>query len=335
MNVAVAGYGYWGPNLARNFSSLDGATLKTVCDLDSRLLKKARKAHPLASVTADFDQILKDDSIDAVCVATPALTHYDLSMRALGAGKHVLVEKPMASSSAQCETMAAEADKRGLVLMVDHPFAYCGAVRKLAELLSRGELGTLYYFDSVRINLGIVQSDVNVLWDLAVHDLSILFRIGGEGPVSVSAAGVSHIESKPIDTVYLTLHYDSSFIAHVHVSWLAPIKIRHTTVAGDCKMAIYNDNEAVEKLKIYDSGVDMKSADKEDLNKILVEYRTGDIYAPKLDSSEPLALVAADFHDAVRRGTRPLTGAEEGARVVRVLEAADRSIARNGERVSL
>ena len=335
MNVAVVGYGYWGPNLARNFSSLEGVSLRTVCECNPHLLKKAQKAYPLASMTGDFDEILKDGSIDAVCIATPALTHYDLSLRALRAGKHVLVEKPMAMSSAQCDTMAREADKRGLVLMVDHPFAYCGAVRKLAEFSSKGELGNLYYFDSVRINLGIVQSDVNVLWDLAVHDLSILFQLGGERPVSVSASGVSHIENRPIDTVYLTLHYDSSFIAHVHVSWLAPIKIRHTTVAGDCKMAIYNDTESVEKLKIYDSGVDMKSASREDMNKLLVEYRAGDIYVPRLDSSEPLALLTADFYHAVCRSEKPLTGAEDGARVVRILEAADRSIQRNGERIAL
>ena len=339
VNVAVVGYGYWGPNLARNFSSLEGASLRAVCEVDARLLKKARESHPLASMTGDFDAMLEDDSIDAVCIATPAATHGELALRALRAGRHVLVEKPMATSSAQCEAMAEEADKRGLVLMVDYPFVYCGAVRKLAELVSTGALGNLYYFDSVRINLGIVQSDVNVLWDLAVHDLSILHRLGWQRPVSVSASGVSHIDGGLVDTAYLTLHYDSSFIAHVHVSWLAPTKIRRTTVAGDRSMAIWDDTESTEKLKIYDSGVDMKSADREDVNRLLVEYRAGDIHVPRLDATEPLALLAAEFRDAVGRGVRggatPLTGAEEGARIVRVVEAADASIRRNGERIPL
>lgn len=335
MKVAVVGYGYWGPNLARNFALLDGVSVAAVCEKSGPLLQKARRNHPLALATDDFDDIIGDGSIDAVCIATPALTHAGLSMRALEAGKHVLVEKPMAMSAAECEAMSREAERRGLVLMVDHTFAYSGAVRKLAELSSGGKLGNLYYFDSVRINLGIVQSGVNVLWDLAVHDLSILFQLGCEPPVSVSASGVSHIEAGLTDTAYLTLHYDCAFIAHVHVSWLAPAKIRRTTVAGDRKMAIYDDTEATEKLKVYDSGVDMKSAGKEDMDRILVEYRTGDITAPKLDSSEPLSLVASEFRDAVGESRKPFTGAEDGARLVGILEAADRSIKRNGERVSL
>lgn len=335
MKVAIAGYGYWGPNLARNFESLDGAVLKTVCDTDPRLLKKARKDHPLVSTTENFGDVLADAEIDAVCIATPALTHADLALRALRADKHVLVEKPMAQTSAQCGKMAKEAEKRGLVLMVDHVFAYSGAVRDLAVLSSGKKLGSLYYFDSARINLGIVRSDVNVLWDLAIHDLSILFQINDSEPVAVSASGVSHIRGKPIDTAYLTLHYDSSFMAHVHVSWLAPVKIRRTTVAGDKKMAIYDDTESVEKLKIYNSGINTKSASRRDLHKLLVEYRTGDIHSPKLDSSEPLFLVASEFYKCVREGRQPLTGAESGARIVRILEAADMSIKKNGKRISL
>ncbi|QMU55880.1 MAG: gfo/Idh/MocA family oxidoreductase [Candidatus Mycalebacterium zealandia] len=341
MNIAVAGYGYWGPNLARNFASLDGVTLKAICDEDSSLLEKARKNHPLISTTEDFEDITSDESIDAVwsidavCLATPALTHAELGLHALKAGKHVLVEKPMATTSADCEKMTNEAEKRGLVLMVDHVFAYSGAVRKLAALASEKSLGELYYFDSTRINLGIVRSDVNVLWDLAIHDLSILFQVNPAEPVAVSASGVSHIKGKPIDTAYLTLHYDSFFIAHVHVSWLAPVKIRRTTVAGDKKMAIYDDTEQAEKLKIYDSGINTKSASSEDIKKLLIEYRTGDINSPKLDSSEPLFLAAKEFYDCVREKKEPLTGAYAGAQIARVLEAADTSIKQNGQRIDL
>lgn len=335
MQIAVVGYGYWGPNLARNFASLDGVSLKTVCETSPALLEKARKNHPSVSLTNNFDDVLKDSSVDAVCIATPALTHAGLSLRALRAGKHVLVEKPMAMSSAECETMTEEAEKRGLVLMVDHTFAYSGAVRKLAEFSSGGEMGSFYYFDSVRINLGIVQSDVNVLWDLAVHDLSILFQLGGERPVSVSASGVAHIERGLADTAYLTLHYDSAFIAHIHVSWLAPAKIRRTTVAGNRKMAVYDDTKATEKLKIYDSGVDIGSVSGKEREKLLLEYRTGDIFVPKLESSEPLSLVAAEFRNAVGENREPFTGARDGAAIVRILEAADASIKRDGERVPL
>ncbi len=338
MKIAVVGYGYWGPNLARNIASLDGVSLGTVCDTSAPLLAKAQKDHPLASVTGSIDDVLADGSIDAVCIATPARTHGELSLRALKAGKHVLVEKPMATSSAECETMAREAKQRGLVLMVDHTFVYSGAVRKLVECASgdgeRG-LGNLYYFDSVRINMGIVQSDVNVLWDLAVHDLSILFQLDHHAPVSVSASGTSHIQRGLVDTAYLTLHYDSAFLAHVHVSWLAPVKIRRTTIAGDRKMAIYDDTEATEKLKVYDSRLNRIAAGKKDLKEFLVEYRIGDITVPKLDSSEPLSLLVTEFRDAIRENRTPLVGAEEGARIVRILEAADRSLKRDGERVHL
>lgn len=339
MNIAIAGYGYWGPNLARNFASLDGVSVKAVCETAPALAERARADYPLATVTADFDGILADPSIDAVCVATPASSHAGLSIRALEAGKHLLVEKPMAVRSPDCEKMAEIADKKGLVLMVDHTFVYSGAVRKLAGIAADGGLGDLYYFDSVRINLGIVQTDVNVLWDLAVHDLSILFQTSGERPVAVSASAVSHISGMPVDTAYMTLHYDSSFIAHIHVGWLAPVKIRRTTVAGDRKMAIYDDTESTEKLKIYDSGVDMRDpravSGGGDIRRLHVEYRAGDIHIPRLDSSEPLSLVAKEFVSAVREGRTPKTDAAAGSRIVRILEAADMSIRTNGERVAL
>ncbi|MCY4042832.1 MAG: Gfo/Idh/MocA family oxidoreductase [Candidatus Dadabacteria bacterium] len=334
MNIAIVGYGYWGPNLARNFASLEGASVRAVCETDPALAKKAQADHPLSAVTASFDDILADSSIDAVCVATPASSHADLSMRALAAGKHLLVEKPMAMSSSDGDRMAELADKKGLVLMVDHTFVYSGAVRKLAALAGGGELGDLYYFDSVRINLGIVQTDVNVLWDLAVHDLSILFQVSGEQPVAVSASAVSHISGMPVDTAYMTLHYKSSFIAHIHVGWLAPVKIRRTTVAGNRKMAIYDDTESTEKLKIYDSGVDMRSAGT-DIKQLRVEYRSGDIHVPRIESSEPLSLVASEFLSSVREGRKPRTDAAAGSRIVRILEAADLSIRQNGERVAL
>ena len=334
MNIAVVGYGYWGPNLARNFASLDGVSVKAVCETDPALAGKAKADHPLASVTADFEDILADASIDAVCVATPASSHAKLSTRALSAGKHLFVEKPMAMSSRECDRMAELADKKGLVLMVDHTFVYSGAVRKLAAIAAGGEIGDLYYFDSVRINLGLVQTDINVLWDLAVHDLSILFQVSGEQPVAVSASAVSHISGMPVDTAYMTLHYESSFIAHIHVGWLAPVKIRRTTVAGNRKMAIYDDTESTEKLKIYDSGVDMRATGA-DIKRLRVEYRSGDIHVPRIDSSEPLSRVTGEFLSAVREGRKPQTDAAAGSRIVRILEAADLSIKQNGERVSV
>ena len=338
MNIAIAGYGYWGPNLARNFASLDGVSVRAVCETVPALAEKAKSAHPLATVTADFDEILADASVDAVCVATPASSHSELSMQALSAGKHLLVEKPMAVKPSDCEKMAEIAREKRLVLMVDHTFVYAGAVRKLAEIAADGGIGDLYYFDSVRINLGIVQTDVNVLWDLAVHDLSILFQVCGEQPVAVSASAVSHIPGMPVDTAYMTLHYKSSFIAHIHVGWLAPVKIRRTTVAGNRKMAIYDDTESTEKLKIYDSGVDMRGAGTDtntDIKRLRVEYRSGDIHIPRLDSSEPLSLVTKEFVSAIREGRKPKTDASAGLRIVRILEAADRSIKANGGRVAL
>ena len=333
INIAIIGYGYWGPNLARNFAALGNAAVHTVCDNDAASLEKARKRLPLAALTSDYEDILKDGGIHAVCIATPALTHAELALRALQSGKHVLVEKPLAMTRSQCDRMIAEADKRGLVLMVDHTFAYSGAARKLAELSQT--FGKLHYFDSVRINLGIVQSDVNVLWDLAVHDLSILFQLGVDSPRAVSAVGVSHFASGVIDTAYLTLHYDSAFIAHVHVSWLAPAKVRRTIVAGDRKMAIYDDTEAVEKVKVYDSGVDARLVDEEAKKRMQVEYRTGDMVAPKLDSTEALALVAEEFCNCITNKRRPLTAAVDGARIVHILEAADQSLRQDGARIAL
>ena len=333
IRIGLVGYGYWGPNLARNFAEVPDARLAAICDLSSARREVARRRHPDVLLTADFNDLLGAE-VDAVVVATPVHTHVELALRALRAGKHVLVEKPLALSSAEAETLVGEAEKSGLVLMVDHTFVYTGAVRKIAELVRGGKLGQIHYYDSVRVNLGLFQSDVNVLWDLAVHDLSILDHVIPGSPLAVSATGVSHVAGQPENIAYLTLHYPENLIAHLHVNWLAPVKVRRTLIAGSRAMIVYDDLEPSEKVKVYDAGADL-TEEPEAKYKTLISYRQGDMFAPRLDISEALQVEAAHFVDCIRTGATPISDGAAGLRIVRILEAAEASLRNRGTAVEL
>lgn len=334
IGVAVIGFGYWGPNLVRNFSQVDGAQVVAICDLDERRRGTASKLYPAVSVYGDVAAMLDDDAVDAVLIATPVTTHFALAKQALTAGKHTLVEKPFTATSAEGDELVALAEGRGLTLMVDHTFVYTSAVRKIHELLERGDLGRLYYYDSVRVNLGLFQSDVSVMWDLAVHDLSIMDYLLGQDPLTVSAVGVAHVPGHPENMAYITVMFPDNLIAHFHVNWLAPVKVRQTLVCGSEKMVVFDDIEMSEKIKVYDKGVVLDPA-AEHVYQRHVGYRTGDMWAPRLDNVEALAIEAQHFVDCISSGATPLSDGRSGVRVVRLLEAAHESMARGGAPVDI
>jgi predicted dehydrogenase len=334
IGVGVIGYGYWGPNLVRNFAEQRDAAVRVVCDARPSRLEDVQRRYPHVRVTGDPASLLSDPAVDAVVVATPAEHHFELGMQALRAGKHLLVEKPIASTSEQAARLIDEAARRRLTLMVDHTFVYTAAVQKMRELTAAGELGEIYYYDSVRINLGLFQPDVNVLWDLAVHDLSIMDYVLARQPVAVSATGFAHVAGKPENIAYLTMFFGERMIAHVHVNWLAPVKVRRTLLGGSNRMILFDDLETNEKIKVYDRGISVNPS-PENIHEMLVGYRTGDMWAPKLAVTEALHAVAAHFVDCVRTGTRPVTDGEAGLRVVRLLEAATVSMADRGRLVTL
>lgn len=334
LGIGVIGYGYWGPNLVRNFSTVSGARVHALADLDEQRLKLAKTRHPAIEVTTDFKELLSNPTIDAIAIATPVSSHFELALQALTAGKHVFVEKPLTQTAEQGERLVAEAEKRNLVLHVDHTFIYTGAVRKIRELVEEKELGDLYYYDSVRVNLGLFQPDVSVLWDLAVHDLSILDYVFPTSPVAVSATGVSHVPGSPANIAYLTLFFADNLIAHLHVNWLAPAKIRRTLLGGSRKMIVYDDVEPSEKIKVYDKGITL-NGNKETLYDALVSYRMGDMWAPRLAATEALQVEAEHFLNCIDQGERSMTDGQSGLRVVHILEAASRSLAENGKPVEL
>lgn len=334
VNIGVVGYGYWGPNLVRNFGEIPRARVKTISDLNPQLLAKAQSRYPNIEVTGDCRDIFTDPEIDAVVIATPVSTHFDLAMAALQAGKHVLVEKPMTSTIEQSLRLVAEAERRNLVLMVDHTFVYTGAVRKMWELVNSKSLGDIYYYDSVRVNLGLFRHDVNVLWDLAVHDLSIMSYVLPFQPLAVSATGMSHIPGEPENIAYLTLFFAGNLIAHLHVNWLAPVKVRRTLVGGSQKMILFDDLEPSEKLKIYDKGITV-NGNPESVYQMLIGYRTGDMWAPQLDMTEALRTEGCHFIDCIEHNTRPITDGEAGLNVVRILEAATQSMKKQGRTIEL
>lgn len=338
VRVGVIGCGYWGPNLVRNFARTEGASLSAICDSRFERAAKVAAQYGVRSVTEDAKAVIGSRDVDLVVVATPSLTHYELVRAALAAGKHVLVMKPLATSVAHAEELVAIAERQGLMLAVDHTFVYTGAVRKIKELADTGQVGSIYYIDSVRINLGLFQSDVNVVWDLAPHDISIIdYLLGGREPRTVSTIGARHVDSATENIAYLTLRYGDQLLAHVHVNWLAPAKVRRMIVGGSSKMVIYDDVEPSEKVLVYDKGVKIsKNGDPgENPYELLVEYRTGDMHAPRLDTREALALEAEQVVQCARTGGRPPADGQAGLRVVRVLEAAQRSLARGGEAVAL
>jgi predicted dehydrogenase len=337
--VGVIGCGYWGPNLLRNFSDTDRAELRWICDLDPKRLNALGRRYPSARTTLDYGRLLGDPELDAVVIATPVATHFPLANEALLAGKHVLVEKPFTSTVRESEHLIELAEREGLTIMVDHTFVYTGSVKKIREVVQQGELGDLLYFDSIRINLGLFQKDINVVWDLAPHDLSIMDFVIGRQAEAVTAIGSCHIEPGIENIAYVMLKFPDEFIAHFHFNWLAPVKIRRTLIAGSRKMVLYDDIEPTEKVRIYDRGVMMtpaaKDDDKEAAYKTLVSYRAGDVWVPKLDSTEALHYVCQEFLDAISESRAPLTDGGAGLRVVRVLEAAQRSLANGGQLIRI
>ncbi len=333
--IAVVGLGYWGPNLVRNFHAQPGCRLKTCCDVDARRLDAVHADYPAIGLCADAGEILADPQITAVVIATPVATHFPLAKAALLAGKSVLIEKPLTANVAQAEELVALADERGLTLMVDHTFIYSPAVARIKQLVDSGELGELLFIDSVRINLGLIQPDVNVVWDLAPHDLSIVDHLLGRLPRSVSAFGAAHAGRGQEDVAYLNLDFGDGLIANFHVNWLSPVKLRYTRLGGSRKSVVYNDLETAEKIKVYDSGVDVRGDDPDSRRQRLVDYRTGDVWSPHLSREEPLARVAEQFIECLTRGVRPPSDGQAGLRIVRVLDAAQRSLRARGARVEL
>jgi len=334
IRIGVIGYGYWGPNLVRNFHEVGGCQVVAVSDTraERRALVEAR--YPSVRATSDYRDLLTDPRIDAVLIATPVHTHFPLALEAMSNGKHVWVEKPMTTTSEESVRLIDEADRRGLVLHVDHTFVYTGAVRKIHELVSSDALGHIYYYDSVRVNLGLFQSDVNVIWDLAVHDLSIMDYVLPVQPCAVSATGIGHVKGKPENIAYLTLFFEDSTIAHVHANWLAPVKVRRTLLGGSSKMIVYDDLETSEKVKVYDKG--LKMGEQGDARyQVLVGYRAGDMWAPQIEVTEALQTEAIHFLDCITHQRHSLTDGEAGLRIVRILEAATRSMACRGQVVEL
>jgi predicted dehydrogenase len=334
IRIGVVGYGYWGPNLVRNFAETPGAEIAAVADLDTNKLTTVKRRFPAVQTTTNFNDLLHDASIDAVAIATPVNTHYELAMAALKAGKHVWVEKPMTETFEQAQRLVEEAERRGKVLHVDHTFIYTGAVQKMAEIIKADELGKLYYYDSIRVNLGLFQRDVSVISDLAVHDFSILDHLFGEQPAAVTASGMNHFPGTPENLAYVTLYYDSGMIAHANVSWLAPVKVRQILVGGSKKMVTYDDLETSEKIKVYDKGVSFTD-DPEKIQEMRVGYRTGDMWAPKLAVTEALRVEGEQFVDCIRHSKKSLTDGQLGLRVVQLIEAASESMRNKGKTVYL
>ncbi len=334
IGIGVIGFGYWGPNLVRNFSELQKSKVLAICDARPERLKSAQLRYPGVETTNDFRELMDHRGIDAIAIATPVSSHYELAMESLKAGKHVLVEKPLTMTSEQGIRLIDEAEKRSLTLMVDHTFLYTGAVRKIKDLVDTNGIGEVYYYDSVRVNLGLFQHDVNVIWDLAVHDLSIMDYVLGMEPVAVSATGISHVTGKPEDIAYLTLFFDSRVIAHIHVNWLAPVKVRSTLIGGDKKMIVYDDLEPSEKIKIYDKGITLGN-NGEGIYKEMIGYRTGDMWAPKLDTAEALKLEAVHFLQCIEEKKKPVTDGAAGLRIVKILEAATESMKEHGRPLEL
>ncbi len=333
IKVGIIGYGYWGTNLVRNFFGTDNCTLAMVADGRPERLAVLSKNFPSINRVTTAEEIINDRTTDAVVIATPVSTHYQLAKKALLNGKHVLIEKPMTSSAEEADELINLAEQKGLTLMVDHTFLYTGAVQKMKELIQSQTIGTLQYFDSSRINLGLFQSDVNVLWDLAPHDISILTYLINELPVSINATGISHTRNHIENIAYMTVNYDWDFIAHFNASWLSPVKVRQTLIGGDKKMIVYNDLEPSEKVRVYDTGYTHKT--DEDKKMIMVDYRTGDVYIPKLSSKEALAGMAVDFIQSIIQQKEPVANARLGKQVVSIMEASQESIKHNVKEVKI
>ncbi len=335
IHVAVIGLGYWGPNLVRNFANLGGGELLVVCDQDPERAKAIGRSYPGLRVETDPQRVFGDPEIDAVALATPVSTHYALAKAALRAGKSVLVEKPLTDNAEHAQELIDLAQRLGLVLMVDHVYVHSPAVKMIKELVDTEALGELLYIDSVRINLGLFQRDVNVVWDLAPHDLSIVDHLLGRLPRSLAAFGAAHAGQDLEDVAYLNLDFGGGLIANFHLNWLSPVKIRYMMIGGRKKGLIYNDLHPAEAIKIYDSGITIREDNLENRRKLMIDYRTGDVWSPHVAGGEPLQFMVRHFVECVRERKRPLTDGEAGLRIVRILEAAQRSIKAQGGRITL
>jgi predicted dehydrogenase len=334
IGIGVVGYGYWGPNLVRNFASTVGARVIAICDMDSSKLDGGKRLYPTVTITKTFRDLLTDRRIEAIAIATPVSTHYELALAALKAGKHVLVEKPLAQTSEEVCRLIEEAERRKLILMVDHTFLYTPAVQKIRDLIAEGALGNIYYYNGIRASLGLFQSDVNVIWDLAVHDVSIIQHILNEMPVAVSATGASHVAGTPENMAHLALFFQNSCIAHISVNWLSPVKVRQTFIGGSNKMIVYDDVEATEKVKVYDKGITVNGSGAA-AQQLKIGYRAGDMWAPHLAAKEALQTEVEHFIDCCLTGASPISNGITGWQVVRILEAASRSIQSQGNPVRL
>jgi predicted dehydrogenase len=330
IRIGVIGYGYWGPNIVRNLHDLDSAKVVAVCDQSPAAQKRAKHAYPAMEVVSDATEILRSPGIDAVAIITPVWTHFELAKAALENGKHVFVEKPFTSNSDQAEVLIELAQKRDLKIMVDHTFLFTGAVKKIRQLIDEGELGDLYYYDSTRVNLGLFQHDINVIWDLAPHDLSIMDYLIQNEPEAVVATGETHLNAHA-DVAFITVYFPHNTIAHINVNWLSPVKIRTTLIGGEKKMLVWNDLEADEKVKVYDKGV--RIASREGVYELLVSYRSGDIWVPKIEQSEALKVELGYFLDCIENDETPFNDGVAGLRVVKMLEAAGESLKLRGETV--
>jgi predicted dehydrogenase len=334
MELAVVGLGYWGPNIVRNGLENQRIIAVHAFDINPKRREFLKNKYRNVEVYDNYDAILSNDNIDGVAVVTPVSKHFELAHKALEAGKHIIVEKPFTATVKEADTLIDLAEKKGLVVLVDHTFIYTSAVRKIKEIIDRGELGDIFYYDSVRVNLGLFQHDINVLWDLAPHDFSIMDYLLGKHPHSVSAIGKAHIDRSGIENIaYVHMNFDGGLFAHFHVNWMSPVKIRKVLIGGSKKMLVFDDMEPAEKVKVYDKGVDI--VEKDDVYKTLVQYRSGDIYIPHIENVEALKLMMDDFVDAVREKRSPLSDAHFGRRVVTLLESAEKSIRTNGSSITL
>jgi predicted dehydrogenase len=332
VNFGVIGYGYWGPNIVRNLTALEGSQVLAIADLSQAARLRAQKAYPGIKVTPDAMDVISSAEIDAVAVISPVWTHYQLAKAALENGKHVFVEKPFTSNAAQGEELINLALQKNLKIMVDHTFLFTGAVQRISQLLDEGALGKLYYYDSTRVNLGLFQHDVNVLWDLGPHDLSIMDYLIKRTPEAVVATGQGHVNALE-DMAFMTLYFPDKVIAHINVNWLSPVKVRTTLIGGEKKMLVWNDLEADEKLRVYDRGVNVTSQDG--VYELLVNYRSGDMWAPQLGQVEALRQEMSYFVDCISTGQDPFNDGCAGLRVVKMLEAASESLSKRGSLVYL
>jgi predicted dehydrogenase len=334
LKIGVVGCGYWGPNLIRNFTQISESEVVACADLKKKRLAHMKGLYPHLETRSDYHDLLGVDDIEAIVIATPPRTHFSIALDALKAGKHVFVEKPFAMSSDECEKLIDAARENGLCIMVGHTFVYTAAVNKIKEVIASGELGDIYYISTTRVNLGIFQDDINVVWDLAPHDVSILNYILDDTPDEVSAHGQSYIRANVQDVAFLHFRYPEEIIAHVHVSWLNPNKLRTTTVVGSKKMLVYDDVSSLEKIRIYDKGVTVQPH-YDTFGEFQLSYRFGDIFIPRLDDSEPLKVACQDFIDSIRAKRKPLSSGENGLEVVRVIEASNESLENSGVAIPL